>query len=69
MQALDMPANGFLFLHAAGPVKIRAAEEVVEADPVRNERDSGQECDQQGDQDGSEQEFHGFHQSAFCWSP
>ena len=66
MQALDVPANGLLFLHAAGPIEVRPAEEILEGDPVRNVGDSAKEDDQRGKDQGNDHEFHGFHQVAFC---
>ena len=52
-----MPGTRFLLLHAAGPVEVRPAEEVLEGDAVRDERDPGQDdedrdSDQQGDERG-----------------
>ena len=67
MQAFDVPGNWLLLLYAAGPVQVRPAEEIVEADPVRDERDPAQEDDQRGDdKEGNEQVFHGYHQDAVC---
>ena len=51
MQALGVPADRFLLLHAAGPVEVRPAEEILDADPVWTEEDPAEE-----DQDRSDDE-------------
>jgi len=65
MQALRVPADRFLLLHAAGPFKFRAAEKILEADPIRDQRATDEDDDRDQD-NGSDQQFHGYHQVTFC---
>ena len=65
MQALGVPADRFLLLHAARPLKFRPAEKILEADPIRDER-AAHEDDDRGQDKGDNHQFHGYHQVTFC---
>ena len=65
MQALGVPSDRFLLLHAPGPLKFRAAEKILEADPIRDQRATDEDDDRDQD-NGSDQQFHGYHQVTFC---
>src|SRR4051812_884415 len=69
-QALNVPANRVLLLDPARPLEVRPTEEILDADPVRDEHDPGQEDEQRGEEhERNDHEFHGYHQVTFCRKP